>query len=558
MRTVSRVKLLPLGILVASLVVPSAFGQCPPVPEGSLLQSGEIARVTLATRNGNSPAAHLPADVLIPLNLTKKTRVIADAAVLASDASPALARRLTTKVIAGKEVGFPGPVSITVPGAGLASNIVEQGGRFIIVGGSDTFTGQANEQGLFLARFEADGTPDPSFGQGGSTRIILFAQNKMVNNSSPSVALSPNGKIVVARTITDKFPGNLPGRRVAVVRLDPDGSLDPTFGNGGLVYTTIDNHFEALSVAVQRDDRVVVGGQSGHTGNCPCTRLATLIRYQSNGQPDPTFGSFGVARATLVVVGPPPTLSRESSFSSIFVQENGLIVAAGQVQTGTEKLVPSAKMLVAEYLPTGELNPAFGSSGAVALTFDGPYQKFDASSLAFRENGKILAGGSASLYEVSPGQAILVDQAFVFAQLTPGGELDATFGNAGKIVVDVNPLIGVSPSRPLDQLYKVTLATSGEIYAAGIAGGPVGTSDEAIDIVALRSDGSLKQDFGKAGLFSIGTYSPWHMWLAQDALLTSGGRLVVSGTHWPDFHHPDAFVLWAYSVSPKPGQATCP
>jgi|NGEPerStandDraft_6_1074524.scaffolds.fasta_scaffold20484_3 hypothetical protein len=126
------------------------------------------------------------------------------------------------------------------------------------------------------------------------------------------------------------------------------------------------------------------------------------------------------------------------------------------------------------------------------------------------------------------------------------------------MVVDPNPLTGASPLRPLDQLYKVILGPSGEIYAAGIAGGPVGTSDSAIDIVALRSDGSLKEGFGKAGLFSSGTYSPWHMWLAQDALLTASGRLVVSGTHWPNEHDPDAFVLWAYSVFSKPGQATCP
>ena len=152
MRIVSRVKFLPLGILVASLVVPSAFGQCPPVPEGSLLPSGEIARVNLATRNGNKLAAQLPVDVLRAVKLTRqKTRVIADTAVLASNARLALAKGLTTKAIPVKEVGFAGPVSIPVPDAGGASTIIEQDGRSIIVGGSDTFTGQVGfEQGLFL------------------------------------------------------------------------------------------------------------------------------------------------------------------------------------------------------------------------------------------------------------------------------------------------------------------------------------------------------------------------------------------------------------------------
>lgn len=555
MSTASQVRLLPLVILVSSLVVSTAFGQCPPVPEGSLPQSENIAHVIMPTKKVFNSAAHVPANVLMPVDLTKKPRVIADSAVLSFVMKPALVK--APNFVVGKDVGFQGPVSIQVPGAGLTSTIVEQDGRFIIVGASDTFNGQVNEQGLFLARFEADGTPDPSFGQGGSTRIILFAQNHMANNSSPSVALSPNGKIVVVRTIDDMFPGNEPGTRIAVVRMDHDGSLDPTFGNGGLVYTTIKNQFRAGSVAVQRDDRVIVGGTSGHSGNCldePCTMFATLVRYQSNGQLDPTFGSAGVVRITWFV-GQPAVLSRASSFSSLFVQENGLIVAAGTIKSGTENLVGTTKMLIAEYLPTGELNPAFGSNGATMLTFDGPYQYFDASSLAFRENGRILAGGTASLYEVFQDRSQIIDQVFIFAQLTPGGELDATFGNAGKVVININPLGGGSPSRPLDQLTKVMLDPSGDIYAAGIAW-VLGNPEKAIDIIALRSDGSLKQIFGKAGLFCFGTYSPWHMSLAQDALLTSDGRLVVSGTHWPDEKEPDAFVLWAYSI--KTGLAGCP
>jgi uncharacterized delta-60 repeat protein len=471
------------------------------------------------------------------------------------------ARRPLTKVGTDKDLGFPGPISINVPDAGGYSNLVEQDGRFIVVGGSDTVSGQIVQQGAFFARFEADGKPDPSFGQGGSTRIILFAENKMGNVSPVAVALAPSGKIVFARTVSDMFPGNEPGSRVAIARLQSDGSLDPAFGNGGLVYTTIDNQFEATSIAVQRDEKVIVGGYSGHLGSCqaiPCNRYATLMRYLANGQPDPTFGSAGLAQAKLFIDGTPPILSRSSSFSSLFVQENGLIVAVGSVDTGTD----ASRMLITEYLPTGELNPVFGRSGTVTLAFDGPYQRFGAASVAVRENGRILAGGSADLFEViehfnSNTESILVDQAFVLAQLTPGGDLDTTFGKDGKVVIDVNPRVGPPPRRPLDALNKVLLTQSGDIYATGIASGPVGTSDKAINIVALHTDGSLQQNFGKAGLYSAGTYSPWHMWLAQDALLTTDGRLVVSGTHWPD-HLPDAFVLWAYAVAGKAGPTTCP
>lgn len=544
-----------LGILFSSLVVSTSFGQCPPVPEGSLPQSEMIAHIIIPTKKVFNPAINVPADVKTPDNLTKKRRVIVDSPVLSSVISKALTNQ--PNLVVSKDARFAGPVSIQIPGTGSASKIIEQDGRFLMVGGYDTFNGQANEQGLFLARFEADGTPDQSFGQGGSTRIILFAQNNMANNSSPSVALSPNGKIVVVRTITDLFPGNEPGTRVAVVRMDHNGALDLTFGNGGLVYTTIKNRFDAHSVAVQRDERVVVAGSSKHLGNCgdeSCTMFATLVRYQFNGQLDPTFGSDGVVRTTWFV-GQPAAISTESSFSSLFIQENGLIVAAGKTRTGKGELVSTYEMLIAEYLPTGELNPVFGSNGATRLTFDGPYQTFEASSLAIRENGRILAGGSANLYSGNAAQAWLVDQAFVFAQLKPSGELDGTFGSAGKVVVNVNPRVGTSPLRPLDQLTKVMLDSTGDIYAAGIAYGPVGNSERAIDFVALHSNGSLKKNFGKGGLYSFGTYSPWHIWLAEDALITSEGRLVISGSHWSP-HLPDGFVLWAYST--RPGQTGCP
>jgi len=543
-----------VGILVLSLPVSSAFGQCPPVSDGKMPQSEKIAQIILPTKKVFNSFAIVPSDVLMPVELTKQPRFIADSAVLFS------AKRSTSTMqknfVANKGVSFSGPISIQVPGPGTKSKIVEQDGRFIIVGASDTFNGQENEQGLFLARFEADGTPDPTFGQGGSTRIILFAQNHISNNLSPSVALTPDKKIVVVRSIVDIFPSCGDGTRVVVIRMDHDGSLDPTFGNGGFVFTTIKNKFDAGSIAVQRDGKVVVVGSSGQRNTCGdelTAMFATLVRYQSNGQLDPTFGNGGVVRS-IWLVGQPALISMESNFSSLFIQENGLIVAAGTIETG--EFGATSEMLIAEYLPTGELNPVFGSNGATMLTFDGPYQNFGASSLVVRENGRILAGGNAFLYQGNSAGSTLFDQAFVFAQFTPSGELDATFANTGKVVVNVNPRPGSSPLRPLDDLVKVMLDSKGDIYAAGMASAPGGKSEYAIDFVALNSDGSLKKNFGKGGMYSFGTYIPWHIEIADDALLTSDGRLVISGTHWPDHHNPDAFVLWAFSI--KPGVAGCP
>src|SRR5215470_16291734 len=103
--TVFRVTLLPLGILFCLLLVQSALGQCPPVPEGSLPPAGQILRYNRLTNNANGPPAHLFAEVQVPVDPASRTRVIADAAVVDSDAGPAPARRPSRdRDLAGKEV----------------------------------------------------------------------------------------------------------------------------------------------------------------------------------------------------------------------------------------------------------------------------------------------------------------------------------------------------------------------------------------------------------------------------------------------------------------------
>lgn len=564
MRALPRVMLLPTALLALSLVATAALGQCPPASEGSLPQDGRLIRYTLNTKSSNRLPAKALAEVQIPVDLTKKTRYVAESTVIGSDARAEIPTRSSNaEGGAGGTVEFPGPISVKIPVGGLTSKIVQQDGRILLVVGLDTFNGQVNEQGLFLARFEADGQTDTSFGQGGSTRVILFAGNKMGNNSSPSMALSPDGKIVVARSLTDMFPGNIPGHRAAIARFEHDGTLDAGFGNGGMVYTTIANNFEALAIAVQRDEKIMVSGKSGHSGSCidePCAQYATLIRYQADGQLDASFGNGGVAQAKLLFDGIPAVASTESSFSSLVIEDNGLVVAAGQVQmgTGVGLSIKPSKMLIAEYLPTGELNPGFGNFGVATLTFDGPYQRFGADSLVLQENGKILIGGTASFFVGDSEFAFVANEAFAIARLTVAGELDGSFGNGGRTMIDLHPLLAASPVLPLDRLSKVVVAASGAIYAAGTASGPLGTSDYAIDLVALNSDGSLRQNFGTNGTYSLGTYMPWRIELADDALLTSNGRLVVSGTHWPSENHPDGSVLWAFSTIPEHGQATCP
>ena len=542
--------------LVAVILANGALARCPPILEGTMPQK-TIVQYKPNAQKRSIPKEQLLAAVGPSVSVVSDVRRRVNENVhLPAQAAVPVRPRIGPMNAVPQQVAFPGPVSIRVPGAGKTSTIVEQDGKFLVVGGSDTDGGQVNDQGISVSRLEADGTLDPSFGQVGSVRIGIYAGSNIANNSPVSVALSPTGKIVVSRTISDLFPGNIPGHRVVVVRLEKHGTLDTTFGSGGFVFTTLDNELSSSAVAVQRDDRIVVAGSSGHHGSClevPCTNFGTLIRYLPSGQLDADFGASGVVRAMLLM-GSPPFLAN-SSFSAVSVQENGLIVVVGEVET--VPLNRASKMLVVEYLPTGEMNPSFGNAGIIALDFGGPHQETVAASLALQENGKIVVGGTATLWFRNSGGGHVIDDDFVAARLTAGGELDGAFGNSGKIIVDVNPRSAAS-ARPHDSLNKLLLSPSGELYAVGTATSPLSSAvDKAVNIVKLNSNGSLNDSFGKLGLYSSGTYNPWQIWLGDDALLTADGRLLVAGTHRPRPNEPDAFVVWAYSIYPKPPQLPC-
>ena len=122
-----------------------------------------------------------------------------------------------------------------------------------------------------------DGSLDPSFGSGGRVMTDVGP-----DGTAWAVALQRDGKIVAAGT----------GRGVfALARYNPNGSLDQSFGTGGIVSTAVGTGDEALAraVAVQPEGKVVVAGS---TVTCTYDDF-TLARYTPAGVLDRTFGSNG-------------------------------------------------------------------------------------------------------------------------------------------------------------------------------------------------------------------------------------------------------------------------
>jgi uncharacterized delta-60 repeat protein len=132
-----------------------------------------------------------------------------------------------------------------------------------------------SEDRFLIARYDADGTIDGTFGDSGEVSPYLGWGTEGI---AYAVAIQADGKIVAAGVSGNKF---------ALARYNADGAADTTFGGDGSVTTHLGSKsFDlAFAVAVQPDGKLVAAGVSND-------RFA-LVRYRANGKLDTTFSGDG-------------------------------------------------------------------------------------------------------------------------------------------------------------------------------------------------------------------------------------------------------------------------
>ena len=158
--------------------------------------------------------------------------------------------------------------------------VAVQGDGGIVVGGGVL----AGRLAFGLARFTPTGSLDAGFGTGGEL-VLPFAGTTF--SEVTSLAFQSDGRMIAAGSVISTNPA------FAMVRLNPDGSLDETFGVQGRQRT---NFFPGSSdmgaaVAVLPDDKIIVAGS---TGRPALGRQIALARYDANGNLDSSFGQGGL------------------------------------------------------------------------------------------------------------------------------------------------------------------------------------------------------------------------------------------------------------------------
>jgi uncharacterized delta-60 repeat protein len=174
--------------------------------------------------------------------------------------------------------GAGGRVSTTIgPGNDRADAIALQPDGRIVVAGVSEGNGD-----FALARYLANGALDPSFGRGGTVTTDIAGGS----DAAHAVLIQPDGAIVAAGTAQLGSGG---ANAFALVRYLPNGDRDQSFGNGGVVTTTFGPFDEARALVREPDGRVVAAGSS-FTGEI---FVFALARYAADGTLDPSFGDGG-------------------------------------------------------------------------------------------------------------------------------------------------------------------------------------------------------------------------------------------------------------------------
>lgn len=320
-------------------------------------------------------------------------------------------------------------------------------GKLVVVGTI------ATERDTAIARYTTAGALDSTFGTEG--RVVLNADT---TEFARAVAVQSDGKILVAGmsfgTTVDLF----------LFRLLADGTLDPTFGTGGLVKTNFSTSFlQVNAIAIQPDTKILVAGAEFSGG-----ADFLVLRYNADGTLDTSFGSGGKVRSDLFG-------SSADVATSIALQDDGKIVLAGSTaKTGSTGFPTSVAL--ARYDSAGALDASFDGDGKVR-TLVGSFSR--AQALAVRPDKRIVVAGLTSGTGGSDFLVLRYEQA---------GSLDPSFDGDGIVTTDI---------AAGDQAKDLVIQADGAVVVAGTSVESSGASD--ISIARYRNDGSLDTSFSADG-----------------------------------------------------------
>jgi uncharacterized delta-60 repeat protein len=252
-----------------------------------------------------------------------------------------------------------------------------------------------------VARFNADGSLDTSFGSAGKVTTNFGVGGAYNQHDANDLVIQPDGKILVAGGGGGYF---------LIARYNANGTLDTTFdGDGKVAYDTGLGTGGIADVALQPDGKLITVGRQ------------LVVRFNSDGSLDSSFGASGIVQH--------PHITAPATVGAVALQSDGKIVVSGSTDWKASRLNPD-----------GSLDTSFGGTGSVQVV---PTGQGRSTNLSVQPDGKIVMCG----YNDSSGN-------FITARVNSDGTLDTTWGGgaaaASSVTVAPPPLRDSASISPLD------------------------------------------------------------------------------------------------------------
>jgi uncharacterized delta-60 repeat protein len=309
------------------------------------------------------------------------------------------------------------------------------------------------------ALLAAVGGLDPTFGAGGTVRTALGGAASA--EVAAAVAVQADGKVVVAATLED--------RALAVLRYNPNGTPDLTFGAGGLARLDLGADAVAAGVALDAQGRIVVAGSRLLGGR----HQFAVARLAPGGGLDAAFGDAGIRAFDFGGL--------LDDAQAVALDAQGRVLLAGTTLQGATGF----DVAVARLTPAGALDAGFGAGGRRVLHLGGGQDR--GLAVAADAQGRVVVAGSTDR-----GAATGADMAVL--RLTAAGDLDPAFGVGGVRTIATGAGDDVARGMALD--------TRGRIVVAGSTVHPL-TQGTDFAVSRLTADGALDAAFGAGGTRTI-------------------------------------------------------
>lgn len=357
--------------------------------------------------------------------------------------------------------------------------VIQPDGKIIVAGG----TGTATNIKVGVSRHNADGTLDTTFATGGK----MDFSSGWVKSFILDIKLQQDGKIVMGGYRWNNSTGDF-----IMVRLNPNGSFDTTFGTNGIAIIDGGQTEVAESFDIDSNGDYIISGYVEDD--------FAMAKVKSNGTIDTNFGNSGW------VITPFSDFATYS-FDTLISKIDGRIFLAGMLINGYENKYEYA---IAAYRPNGTLDTSFGDEGK--LNFHVGIDNDFGKQILQLDNGQILFAGH-SWYATSP---LRYEVAVV--RLNANGSFDNTYGTNG--------------------IFKTRLVQNGTSYLTGI----VLQKDEKLVLTAsanegndynfglarVNPNGTLDTTFGQGG--KVFTHIPTSTYgESYNVGLQPDGKIIVSG-----------------------------